>query len=355
MMNQRILFVDDEKNILMAFRRQLRTQFEVKAANSGREALHILTTDEPFAVIVSDLRMPVMDGIQFFSQAKDITPDSIRILLTGHADLSTAIDAINQGDIFRFLTKPCDQELLEKTLNAGIEQFRLINAEREMMEKTLGKTIKLMSDMLILANPLAYGRAIRIRRMVQQITRTMDLPSTWQLELAATLSQMGCVALPKPLLEKADHGQPLTADEANMYAAHPMVGYKLLESIPRLEEIAKMVRDQHKPYSSYAQQPYDYKSHHIELGSQILKVAQDYDQSARSGKEHHEIIEDMLRKTVVYNTELVEALSKEVHVDDHWESKLAELVSNTGQNFIPGFPNGGEAKTPLAHSLSLQE
>jgi response regulator RpfG family c-di-GMP phosphodiesterase len=222
------------------------------------------------------------------------------------------------------------------------------------MEKTLGKTIKLMSDMLILANPLAYGRAIRIRRLVQQIARTMDLTNTWQLELAALLSQTGCVALPKPLLEKVDQGQSLTAKEAEMYTAHPSVGFKLLVSIPRLEEIAQMVRDQLQPFSSYAQQPYDYKFHHIELGAQILKVAQDYDQFSRSGKLHREIIEDMLRKTVVYNTEIVEALSKEVHVDDHWESKLVELVSDTGQKYIPGFPNNGELKKPVAQSPSLE-
>ena len=115
-----------------------------------------------------------------------------------------------------------------------------------------------------------------------------------------------------------------------------------------------MVRDQLKPYASYAEQPYDYKSHHIELGAQILKVAQDYDHFSRSGKLHPEIVEDMLRKTVVYNTEIVEALSKEVQVDDHWESKLVELVSNTGQKFIPGFPNNEEPKKPVTQKSSLE-
>jgi response regulator RpfG family c-di-GMP phosphodiesterase len=348
-MNQRILFVDDEPNVLMAFRRQFRSQYEIETTNSGREALYLLTSGEPFAVIVSDLRMPTMDGIELFSQAKDIAPDSIRILLTGHADLSTAIDAINQGDIFRFLTKPCTMDLLADTLNAGLEQYRLITAERDILEKTLGKTVKLMSDMLILANPTAYGRAIRIRRLVQQINRRLDLTNGWQFELAAMLSQTGCVALPKSLLEKIDQGLALTANEESMYASYPLIGYKLLESIPRLEEIAQMVRDQQQPYSYYAQQPYSYHAQDIELGAQILKVVQDYDQFTRGGKSHAEIIQDMLRKTAIYNTELIEALSKDDFSDDIWESKLVELIANTGNELMPGFSVNESGKVPVTN------
>jgi response regulator RpfG family c-di-GMP phosphodiesterase len=331
-MNERILFVDDEPNILMAFKRQLRTQFQIETANSGRDALFLFSPSDPFAVIVSDLRMPVMDGIQFLAQSRETSPDSVRILLTGHADLSTAIDAVNQGDIFRFLTKPCSLENLTEALNAALEQYRLVTAERELLEKTLSKTIKLMADMLILANPVAYGRAMRIRRIVKEIVRNMNLNSGWQFELAATLSQTGCVALPDDLLEKVFKGKPLTKDEESLYASHPMIGYKLLENIPRLEAVAQMVRDQLRSYSSYAEQPYSYKSHEIEQGAQILRVASDYDRFSQHGHSHAEIIRNMLQRTAIYDTELVEALGNKSFVDDPWESRLADIVSSSGND-----------------------
>ena len=189
-MTEKVLFVDDEPNILMAFRRQLRTKFDIEIANSGREALDLLSNGL-FSVIVSDLRMPVMDGIHFLTQAKAISPDSVRILLTGHADLSTAIDAINQGHIFRFQTKPCTMEVLVDSINAAIKQYRLVTSERELLEKTLSKTVQLMTDMLSLANPIAYGRSIRLRRIVRVISRNMKMSGHCLLSLMGRRLIMG--------------------------------------------------------------------------------------------------------------------------------------------------------------------
>jgi response regulator RpfG family c-di-GMP phosphodiesterase len=331
-MRERILFVDDEPNILFAFKRQLRTQFHVETANSGREALLLFSSSEPFAVIVSDLRMPVMDGIQFLTQAKEVAPDSVRVLLTGHADLTTAIDAINQGDIFRFLTKPCSFEVLKDTLIVALEQYRLVTAEKDLLEKTLSKTVKLMADLLILTKPHAYGRSMRVRKIVGKIVRNMGFSSGWQYELAAMLSQVGCVALSEDLLEKVENNMPLTKQEQAKYVTHPMVGYKLLENIPRLESIAQMVRDQLRPYSYFADRPNSHKSDEIEHGAQILNVALGYDSLARRGYSHSEIISAMLKKTTIYDRSIVESLGKQSLTDDLWESMLVEIISSEGSD-----------------------
>jgi response regulator RpfG family c-di-GMP phosphodiesterase len=328
-MTEKILFVDDEPNILMAFRRQLRTQFDIEVATSGREALDLLS-DGLFSVIVSDLRMPVMDGIHFLTQAKAISPDSIRILLTGHADLSTAIDAINQGHIFRFQTKPCTMDVLVDSINAAIKQYHLVTSERELLEKTLSKTVQLMTDMLSLANPIAHGRSIRLRRIVRVISKNMKMSGAWQFELAAMLSQLGCVALPKELLQKVNNGEPLSTKEEKMFASHPMIGYKLLENIPRLESISQMVRDQDRPFSSYAEQPYSYKTVEIDQGAQILKVAIDYDQLIKNGLSHTEAIQNMLPKKVLYDVELVEALTNDEIFHGNWETSFVERISKMG-------------------------
>jgi len=105
-MNRKVLLVDDDVNILAAYRRVLRGKLELSVAESGKEALTILKRSDPFAVIVSDYRMPEMDGIEILARARELCPDTVRIMLTGQADMQAAIDAINQGNIFRFLTKP---------------------------------------------------------------------------------------------------------------------------------------------------------------------------------------------------------------------------------------------------------
>jgi response regulator RpfG family c-di-GMP phosphodiesterase len=325
-MAEKILFVDDEENILLAFKRQLRKRFDIETTNSGRDAIYLIQ-NETFSVIVSDLRMPVMDGIQFLTHAKEISPDSVRLLLTGHADLNTAINAINQGDIFRFLTKPCSSEILSDSLEAALEQYRLITAERDLLEKTLSKTVELMTDMLGLSNPFAYGRAIRLKRIVKEISANMHLHNAWQFELAAMLSHIGCVALPENLLEKVYSGKPLKKNEASMYNSHPIIGHRLLMNIPRLEFIAEMVRDQQRDFSASTDKPYSHHTQDIELGAQILKVATDYDKLTHYGISHDKTVLNLLRKTRIYDSEIVEALGEKEIFDDNMEIKSVDVRS----------------------------
>ncbi len=354
-MTETILFVDDEPNVLAAFKRQLRTLFTIETANNGSDALDTIAANEPFAVIVSDLRMPGMDGIQFFSQAKESSPDSVRILLTGHADLTTAIDAINEGRIFRFLTKPCTPEALTEAIKAGIEQYRLVTAERELLEKTLSKTVTLLTDMLSLANPLAFGRAVRLKRIAREIAVNLHLPGAWQFELAAMLSQTGCVALPVDLLNKTYTGQPLTKDESSLYASHPMIGFKLLENIPRLGPIASMIRDQHRTFASFATQPYSHKTYDIDLGAQILKVALDYDHLTQSGAPHPAAVAEMMSRTTIYNPELVEALGQKEITKDAWAMKVVN-VSTVEQGMVFDeniYTKDGKLLMPMGMAVSL--
>src|ERR1022692_3828271 len=129
-MVEKILLVDDESSILDGYRRSLRREFEIETAVSGKQALSLVAETGPYAVVVSDMRMPEMDGIELLSSIKAQSPDTIRIMLTGNADMDTAIHAINEGSIFRFLNKPCSKEVMAKTLTAALVQFRLVTAEK---------------------------------------------------------------------------------------------------------------------------------------------------------------------------------------------------------------------------------
>lgn len=124
-MCDKILFVDDEQHLLDAMRRQFRGRFNVFTALGGHEGLRILRSEGPFAVIVSDYKMPLMNGLEFLEKSREASPDSVRIMLTGYAEHQTAIDALEKGHVFHFLTKPCDSETLSGALTAALELHQL--------------------------------------------------------------------------------------------------------------------------------------------------------------------------------------------------------------------------------------
>jgi DNA-binding NtrC family response regulator len=121
-MPAKILFVDDEAAVLAGYDRTLHREFEVDTAAGGELGLKAINSSGPYAVVISDMRMPGMSGAQFLAKARQSSPDMVRMLLTGYTDLSAAMEAVNEGNIFRFLTKPCAKEVLVAAINSGVEQ-----------------------------------------------------------------------------------------------------------------------------------------------------------------------------------------------------------------------------------------
>ena len=165
----RILFVDDDANILAAYQRSLRKRFAVATALSAEQGVTLIDSEGPFAVIVADMQMPGTNGIQFLQKAQDKAPDSIRVMLTGNADQKTAIDAVNEGRVFSFLTKPCSPEALELALERALHQYRLVIAEKELLEKTLNGSIKVLTDILSMADSKSFGLAERLREEIRAV------------------------------------------------------------------------------------------------------------------------------------------------------------------------------------------
>jgi CheY-like chemotaxis protein len=278
---KRILCVDDEPNVLQALERKLRKQFEIVTAQGPVQGLKILDKDGPFAVILSDLRMPVMNGIQFLATAKERFPQSVRIILSGQADFAAAIEAVNEGSIFRFLTKPCEVDHLAKALSAALDQYRLVQAERELLEHTLIGSIEVLSEILSLVNPSAFSRSHRIRRYVHHIVTEAGLPEPWQYEVAAMLSQIGCVTVPQEVLEKVYSGARLSPSEEETFASHFQLGGRLLARIPRLEQVAQIVRDQKK--TNLEMNAGSETAGTVAVGVEILQIANEFDQGIISG------------------------------------------------------------------------
>ena len=309
-MKPRVLFVDDEAHILQAYRRTLRREFDVGTALGGTAAIERLGADGPYAVIVSDMRMPEMDGIQFLVHARAAAPDSVRMMLTGNADVQTATDAVNEGYIFRFLTKPCPPETLARALHAGCRQHQLITAERELLEQTLAGSIRTLTDVLSLVEPEAFGRATRVKRTVAELAEDAAIEDRWQAEVAALLSQLGCVTLPPDVARKLYYGRPLDDEERKMVARLPEVSARLLSNIPRLDGVIAILHYQNKQFDGSGEPRDRVSGRDIPWGARALRLALDLDALEANGLPTQTALDTLRGRTGHYDAELLDLLAK---------------------------------------------
>jgi response regulator RpfG family c-di-GMP phosphodiesterase len=304
-----ILLVDDEVAILDGLRRQLRKKFTVHTASSGAEALELLKS-EPVAVIVSDMRMPQMDGATFLSRVRPLYPNVVRILLTGQADTQAAISAVNEGQIYRFLTKPCPPEVLLEEIANGVELNRLVTAEKELLRTTLRRTVEALIDTLSLAQPAAFGRAVRVTRTVTELAEVLNIEEPWELEVTAMLAHLGAVTLPPDVLVKLDAGRPLNEDEAEMADRVPEVSRKLVAAIPRLEHVADAIgwhRARYDGRGSTAETP---RGADLPLGARVLRAAADFDAGTSQRPSVQATIDVMRGDAGAYDPRVLEALGE---------------------------------------------
>ena len=316
-MSPKVLLVDDDPNILSAYTRTLRKRFQIDTAQGGEEALACLQASGPYAVILSDMRMPGMDGIQFLAQARHLAPDSVRIMLTGNADQQTAIEAVNQGNIFRFLTKPCDPDTLALSLEAGIKQYQLVTAEKELVEGTLKGSLDLLVELLSIADPVAFTRAQQLAPLTQKIARVMELESTWVVTVASMLSQVGALTIPPGVLAKVRGGDLVTAHEHETVMRLPEISSNLVRHIPRLEEVATCILFMNKNFNGSGFPHTQAREDEIPLGARIMKVASDYLDLLARTPDSRLVLEEMGKKTLFYDPRVLKALALALDLPDN--------------------------------------
>jgi response regulator RpfG family c-di-GMP phosphodiesterase len=307
-MNDKILFVDDDVNLLASCERNLRRQFPMETANGGEAALQKIARSGPYAVVVADRQMPGMDGIQLLSLIRERAPDTVRIMLTGNADLEAAIKVVNEGNIFRFLTKPCPLELLARTVEDARAQYRLVTAEKELLNKTLSGSIKLLTDILSMMEPQSFGRAQTMRDVISSVTKKFNMDNDWEIHLAAMLAPIGYVTIPPEILVRARAGGALNRVEEQMVANVPEVAARLLANVPRLEGVARIVRFQHKLYNGQGFPKDATKGDAIPLGSRLLKILNDMSQLQSGGMTQSKALNEMQSRQGWYDPSLLDAV-----------------------------------------------
>jgi len=298
-----VLCVDDEPQILQGLTLHLRRQYRVVTADGAAAALKLVAEGSTPAVILSDMRMPVMDGAALLKRMLELRPETTRILLTGEASRDATISAVNEGQIFRFLTKPCSPDDLRGAVEAGVIQHRLVTAEKVLMQETLIACIHALIDVLAMTNPVAFGRANRVKRSVNDLAAALGLKEFWQLEAAAMLSQIGYISLPPELVEKLYYGKRLTAEERVLAEGAPRVAQALLGRIPRIEPVMEILM---ASQDKKADEP---GGGLLKSGADILRLILAYDSLIVAGNSVVASLQSLRSRASIYGAALVEAFA----------------------------------------------
>lgn len=299
-MNNRILCVDDDPSILAAWQRGFRKRFQLDIADSADAGLRLVQQQGPYAVVVADMHMPGMDGATFLARLREQAPDTVRMMLTGADDQRTAVTAVNEGNIFRFLSKPCPPEQLGSALDAAIRQYHLITAERELLERTLTGSVRVLSELLALVDPESFGRAQQLREPIRQVMAALSAANPWEVELAAMFVPVGLITVPPVVLLKSRTGRDLSADEQAMLDRVPEVSARLIDNIPRLQGVARLIRLQARGANRIAtDEP---------LGSKVLRVLRDLDLLEAEGKTRLRALELLQERAADYEPSVLKAV-----------------------------------------------
>lgn len=314
-MSPRILLVDDDARFLELLQRGMLRQFKVSTALSGDIALEMIANEGPFALVVADMHMPGMSGLEFLRRVQKQAPDTIRMMLTGSPDQKTALDAVNDGQVFRFLSKPSSADALIAAMEAGLERFRTQRAERDLLANTLGGALKVLTEILSMQDPATFERGQRLRESVREFAIATGFPITWDIEIASTLLSLGRVTIPATVLEKVRRREMLTIAESELIQQIPEFGARLLQSIPRLESVVAIIRCHQKRFDGTGYPAHKMEGLEIPLGARLLKIFSDLVELEAAGQTPLMARRTLRTRAGWYDPELLTS------VDQFWASR----------------------------------
>jgi response regulator RpfG family c-di-GMP phosphodiesterase len=239
----KVLFIDDDEALLSSMRRQFGQKFSVEIAEGGLKAIELvkasIESNSRFSVIVCDMRMPGLDGIQTLNEIEKIDKNPVAIMLTGNADQQTAIDAINNGNVYSFYTKPCSAKNLESAIYKAQNEYNIQHIERDLLERTLAGSVKILTDLVSFHDESISQHTSKIRYFLKLLIDEKVLKPRWQLEIASSLALIGYIAMPIGILNKWRDGDELSESEALLLSRAPEFARNLIVSIPRLNSVAE--------------------------------------------------------------------------------------------------------------------
>ena len=321
-----IMVVDDQPANLTLLEDLLTRQgHAVRSFPRGRLALDAAARNLPDLILL-DINMPEMDGFEVCKRLKaDEKLASIPVLfLSALNETSDKVNAFRSGGV-DYITKPFQLEEVRARVETHLQLYRARQVERELLERTLNGAVKALSDLAHLTSPTLTERSGALRSMVVHMAVQLRLPDPWQYELAAILCLIGCITLPTDAFEHAYVGDKASAEELQMYRAHPDIGFRLLARIPRLEKVAEMIRLQQIETSNWAD------NETVERGSCMLKTAQELDRRVLRGTPFPTACDQLRAAPREYPTALLDSLKDYSPSRVHFEVKRLPA-----QQLLPG-------------------
>ncbi|MFC1650883.1 response regulator [Candidatus Latescibacterota bacterium] len=304
-----ILVVDDTTENIDVLNGILSGMYKIKVALNGEKALKIATSKEPPDLILLDIMMPGIDGYEVCRRLKKngSTKNIPVIFVTAKGEVDDETKGFELGAV-DYITKPVSPPIVLARVKTQLELKLSQNRIEQLLSKTLLGSIKLMTDILALINPQAFSQASRLKRLAHDLAVNLELKDIWRYEIAALLSQIGCVTIPKDILGKVAEGKNLSPREREMYSSQSLVGHDLLSNIPRLETIAEMIVNQNVTMGLHTAQSDITEWGPDVLGGQMLKIIYDYDKITSSGKTPSDAIVEMSNRGGIYPPALMDAL-----------------------------------------------
>lgn len=294
-----ILFVDTDDSVLKKLPKAARKKFELKRVDTYPQAVKVLKGKKDVAVLVVELGLNDEDAFVFLANCYRDFPGVVRMVYSASSEFTDALNALNTGHVFRFVKKPCPPGDMIKILAQCVRRHVRKTQDLKASRNTLIGSVKALVDILDLVNPEAMSVSKRIRSRVLDTGRALGVQPIWQLDLAVTLSHIGCVALPEEIIGKIDSGASLSPEEQQIYGMHPRIAANLLTNIDQMAGISEIIRYQLLP--NHEKQP---------LGSRIIKTSLDLDRMIQKGAEPMKILKHMRAKDRVYDPKVVEAMLK---------------------------------------------
>ena len=273
----KILIVDDEPDNLALLYRTLRSEYEIKKSTSPLVALEMIK-EEPFNCILSDHKMPEMDGVEFLKRSYEISPDTMRLLVTAYTDAGILIDAINYAKIYRYIKKPYSPDELLLTVKGALEYWQLKDDNNSLirdLKDLFSGTVTAIVEALDAKDSYTLGRSRRVTFYSVKMARALHLNETnvGKIELAGLLHDIGMIGISDDILMKVEK---LSTEEYDSIKQHVSFSVKILDDIKQLKDVVEIIKYHHEHFDGNGY-PYGKKGEEIPIGSRILAVADAFD------------------------------------------------------------------------------
>jgi len=345
---QKVLIVDDTPENIQVLMETLKQDYKIVAANNGQKALQMAEMDPVPDIILLDIMMPGMDGYEVCKRlkAQEKTRGIPIIFVTALDQEDDESFGLKLGAV-DYITKPISPSIVRARVQTHLSLRNSQKKLQGLLNKTFSGSVSILIELLSLVNPTAFSHSSQMRRHVKEMAVKLGLTDVWKFELAAQLSQIGCITMPTEILNKVYYGKELTDEEQKLYQSYPAIGAELIARIPHLESVSGMIAKHQEPLAQEG--PIEpRKRDAIVIGAQLLKITIDNIQMVNSGMSQESVIQQMRNNKKTYDSVLVDILAEVLGINALEQIEKKVTIEDVFPGMILNQDVYSEARTLLA-------